>query len=130
MKPFDSRQTRKAVRSGDLLGAVRQKLLTGAQRKALQIRVSNHARKLDMEIQRAVDSEREPDAVANARKLIERYEDAQEKKKTLLYEGIRRAVKEINNNLLFDGVESCLIQVEEFEERKAPNGRLSAGGAA
>jgi len=113
MNIFDSKRAPKAKDS------VRQKLLTGAQRKSLEQRVRSHAYKLHDEIRMRVNSEQEPAEVKNARELILLYEGAQEEKVIRLQHGIALAAKQITNNLLFDSVESCLVQVEEFEERKA-----------
>lgn len=125
MTPTEFKQPR-TVRSGDLAGDgcahLRQKLLTGAQRKALEFRVRSHAHRLELQIQRMVHAEPEPANVTKARRLIDKYEEDREEKVNQIQSGITCAAKQVVSNLLFDSVESCLIQVEEFEKREVITG--------
>ena len=97
----------------------KERLLTGAQRKALTSRVLSHANELEWKFRRTIESEKESVAVTKARQIVEKWENEQEKKIAIGLTRMRDNVKQITRNLLFDSVESSLLQVDEFEERKA-----------
>lgn len=93
----------------------RPKLLTGAQRKALEQRVRSHAHILHYEAQKEAEATWVPDHVKKAQKIIELWENKIEQATKKSQSKIDKEAKQIYQNLLFDSVESALLQVEEFE---------------
>ena len=97
------------------VGGTRKRLLNAAQRKALSIRVSNHCRKLKWQVEKLVRDEAMPPKVAAAQKIIEEWEAAQKKREEDFDDRAERDEREILQNLHFDSVEECLLQVNDFE---------------
>ncbi len=92
-----------------------QKLMTGAQRKAVESRIQIKVQRLFRGIESTIDAEKEPAFIVKARKLINRYEEAQQKRKDGQIAQVARVANELRRNLPFDTVESCLRQLEDFE---------------
>ena len=71
--------------------------------------------KLEWKYRHAVEAEKAPAAVVAARRVIARWEAKQDAKIERYVDKLRAEATLINRNLLFDSVESCLLQVDEFE---------------
>jgi hypothetical protein len=94
------------------------RLLTGAQRKGLESRIGAHFRDLHYRIGKEVDKAPEPLSIVRARLTIARWEEQQELKTKTATALLQKQQRQLIQNLLFDTVESCLEQLEEFEETK------------
>lgn len=99
-----------------LFTSKRSRLLNAAQRKSLHKRIYNHAHSIEWEYHEAVRKEKDPPAVAKARKIVDDWEESQDKRRKEFDKRIEQDTRDLYQNLLFDSAEDCLLQVRDFEE--------------
>jgi hypothetical protein len=100
----------------DFVRGRKKRMLNAVQRRSLHKRVWEHASSLKYKQQNLVRSEKEPAAVAKARKVVAAWEESQDLKEDQFQNRVNGEAKEICQNLLFETVEDSLLQVRDFEE--------------
>jgi hypothetical protein len=100
------------------VSGVTPKLLTGAQRRALEKRVRLHSHNLRRQIHEMVEADKEPIQITKARKTVELWDAGRDKRIGELQARIDLEEKLLMESLLFDPADECLRDVQIFEEKK------------